>query len=183
MEGIEQLIHQATDTLAPTEARQQAFGKIVSNFENMAYGCAYAVLGDFHKAQDAAQEAFIEAWRNIDSLQDPKAFAGWLKRIVIRQCGRLTRRKALDTTPIEEALGVASDQADPYTEVEQQEVKALLHSAVKSLSEPERTTTTLFYIDGYTQPEIADALEVPITTVNMRLHRARKHLRAKMEQW
>ena len=62
MEGIEQLIHQATDVLAPIETRQQAFGKIVSNFQNMAHGCAYTVLGDFHKAQDAAQEAFIEAW-------------------------------------------------------------------------------------------------------------------------
>ena len=182
MEGIEQLIHQATDVLAPIETRQQAFGKIVSNFQNMAHGCAYTVLGDFHKAQDAAQEAFIEAWRSLDSLQEPKAFAGWLKRIVIRQCGRLTRRKALDTTPIEEALAVPSDQVDPYTEVERQEVKAIVHSAVKSLSEPERTATTLFYIDGYTQPEIANILEVPITTVNMRLHRARKHLKESLIQ-
>jgi RNA polymerase sigma factor (sigma-70 family) len=180
MDGIETLINQATNLDDPIEARQQAFGEIVNRFQDMAYGRAYAMLHDFHLAQDAAQEAFIEAWRNLHTLQEPKAFPGWFKRIVIRRCSRLTRRKSLDTAPLEDALNVTTGQPDPHTEAEQAEIKALVHSGIQSLSEPERTTTTLFYIDGYTQHQIADFLEVPVTTVNMRLHRARKRLKERM---
>ena len=180
MEGIEALIHLAANPDAPIQERQEAFGQIVNHFQDMAYGRAYAMLGDFHLAQDAAQEAFIEAWRNLPHLHDARAFPGWLKRIVIRQCSRLTRRRALATASLEAALDVPSSQPDPQTVAEETEVKEMVRHAVKSLSEPERTTTTLFYIDGYTQPEIANFLEVPVTTVNMRLHRARKHLKERM---
>ncbi len=45
----------------------------------MAYSCAYAVIGDFQLAQDAVQEAFITAYRDLDKLQKPNAFAGWLR--------------------------------------------------------------------------------------------------------
>ncbi len=59
---IESLVITATQTGVPLAQRLEAFGQIVVRFQDMAYGCAYALLGDFHLAEDAAQEAFLTAY-------------------------------------------------------------------------------------------------------------------------
>ena len=61
----------------------KAYGTIVQRFADMAYGYAYAILGDFHLAEDAAQEAFVEAYYNLARLREAAAFPGWLRRIVL----------------------------------------------------------------------------------------------------
>ena len=63
-----------------------AYGELVRRFQDMAYGYAYAIVGDLELAEDAAQEAFIEAYRCLPSLREPFAFPGWLKRIVFKHC-------------------------------------------------------------------------------------------------
>jgi len=54
-----------------------AFSGIVRKFQDMGYGCAYAILGDFHLAEDVTQEAFIEAYRNLPKLRSAAAFPAW----------------------------------------------------------------------------------------------------------
>jgi len=158
----------------------EAFGELVRRFQDMAYGCAYAVLGDFHLAEDAAQEAFLEAYRSLSSLSEPKAFPGWLRRIVLRRCNRITRRKSLPTAPIEAAEEVQSGEPDPAIVAEKMDMKDRVLAAIKALPENERMVTTLFYINGYSQNDIAQFLEVPVTTVKNRLHASRKRLKERM---
>jgi DNA-directed RNA polymerase specialized sigma24 family protein len=62
----------------------EAFTQIVCRFQAMAYGYAYAILGDLILAEDAAQEAFLEAHRKLDNLREPAAFPGWFRRIVFK---------------------------------------------------------------------------------------------------
>ena len=69
-----------------------AYGQIVGRFQDMAYGYAYSLLGDFHLAEDAAQEAFLEAYRKMDALKRAEAFPGWFRRTVWSQCQRELRR-------------------------------------------------------------------------------------------
>lgn len=90
-----------------------AFGEIVREFQNMAYGCAYAVLGDFHLAEDAAQEAYIEAFRTLSDLRDPQAFPGWFRRIVLGRCNRITRKRKLPTVRLDEAAAVGTTMDSP----------------------------------------------------------------------
>ena len=82
--------------LTPMVERAQAgdiaaFESLVKRCQNMAYGYAYAQLGDFHLAEDAAQEAFVDAYRLLGDLRAPAAFPGWLRRIIHKRCDRLTR--------------------------------------------------------------------------------------------
>jgi DNA-directed RNA polymerase specialized sigma24 family protein len=58
----------------------EAYRHVVRRFQGMACGYALALLGDHHRAEDAAQEAFVEAYRNIDGLNDPAAFPGWFRQ-------------------------------------------------------------------------------------------------------
>lgn len=78
-----------------------AFDRVVKQFEDMAVGYAYSLLGDFHLAEDAAQEAFIEAYFCLVNLNLPMAFPSWFRKIVFKQCDRIRRRKRLDTVPLE----------------------------------------------------------------------------------
>jgi DNA-directed RNA polymerase specialized sigma24 family protein len=71
--------------------RDGAFSELVKNFQDMAVGVAYSMLGDFHTAHDIAQESFLTAYVQIDQLENPDAFPGWFRQIVVHKCGRLLR--------------------------------------------------------------------------------------------
>lgn len=173
------------EELSQLVARSQAgdldaYGQIVGRFQDMAYGYAYSVLGDFHLAEDAAQEAFVCAYRSLAGLKERAKFPGWFRRIVFTSCQRLTRKAEVPTVMIDAAAGNASREPDPAALAETKEARDAILAAIKSLPEGERTATTLFYINGYSQAEIADFLEVPVTTVNNRLYASRKRLKERM---
>ena len=83
-----------------------AFGDLVRRFQDMAHGYAYSILGDFHLAEDVAQEAFIDAYCKLEALREPAAFPGWFRRIVFKHCDRITRKKEVATVPLEEGRQV-----------------------------------------------------------------------------
>jgi RNA polymerase sigma factor (sigma-70 family) len=158
----------------------EAYGEVVRRFQDLAYGYAYSVLGDFHLAEDAAQEAFIEAYRCLANLREPAAFPGWFRRIVFKHCDRITRQRLLEEGAAGEVAVAPSPEPSPPDVAERREMRDTVLQAVRALPEDQRTATTLFYINGYSQKEIADFLEVPVTTVNNRLHTSRRRLKERM---
>jgi RNA polymerase sigma factor (sigma-70 family) len=147
----------------------------------MAFACAFAVLGDVYLAQDTAQEAFVVAWQKLAQLREPAAFPGWFKRIVLTQCNRLTRCKRLQIVPLAEEVNASKIDPGPHASAERHDLLAKVLHAINALPENERLVTTLFYIDGYTQADIGDFLEVPVSTVNKRLYSARQRLKSNVE--
>jgi len=151
-----------------------AFGQIVRRFQDMAHGYAFSYLSDFHRAEDVAQEAFIDAYLKLPRLREPAAFPGWFRRIVRTHCHRAIRGKRVEAAPLDAALVVAATTGR----------KAELHeevlAAIRALPEHQRVAMTLFYINGYSQKEIAAFLEVPMTTVQKRLYDSRKKLKERM---
>lgn len=180
MEEISILIAKATAARAAQTEKSAAFGEIVRRFQDLAFAYAYAVLGDFHLAEDAAQEAFITAWRNLNQLRKPEAFPGWFKRIVFTQCNRLTRGKRVDLIAPDAIAELPAPDCDPYLAYEQRERQIRIYAAIRALPEHERMVTALFYISDYSQNEISAFLEVPVTTVKKRLFCARQKLREGM---
>jgi len=156
-----------------------AFGEVVVRFQDMAFGYAYSILGNAEDAQDAAQEAFIIAYRNLGDLRERERFAGWLRRIVLSAC-RAIGRKRVPTVPLAEAETIPSGAGDPDRVVEQQELRQLVHAAINSLSAPNRMATVLYYINGYGIQEVAQFLQVPAGTVKRRLHDSRQQLKERM---
>jgi RNA polymerase sigma factor (sigma-70 family) len=179
-DDVKYLIATATASHLALKEKNRAFDAIVRQYQDLAYGYAYAVLGQFELAEDAAQEAFLTAWRSLDQLREPEAFPGWLKRIVLTQCSRLTRGKQLDLVPLSSAAELPSLGPDPYRAAEQSELRARVATEVQALPENERVVTTLFYISEYSLKEIAVFLELPVTTVKKRLWSARQKLRHQM---
>src|SRR5712692_2486366 len=181
-DDITELISRATAARLARVEKGQAFGEIVRRYQDLAFACAYAVLGDFHLSEDAAQEAFLAAWRNLDELRQPGAFPGWLKRIVFSQCSRLTRSKRVATVALEVAGEMATGELDPLAAYTEQERRDEVLRAIRDLPEHERMVTALFYVGDYSQNEIAAFLEVPLTTVKKRLFAARQKLRDRLQE-
>ena len=180
VDEIRQLVIRAAAAHGDEADRLTAFGELVERFQDMVYGYAYSILGDFHLAEDAAQDAFVTAFRRLEQLRQPGAFPSWLRRIVRTTCGRLTRRTKIPTTPFDAAACAASRADDPARAVEGKEMRDEVLSAIRRLPEPQREVTTLFYINGYSHKDIAEFLEVPTTTVRSRLHASRRRLRERM---
>jgi RNA polymerase sigma factor (sigma-70 family) len=167
-EGIESLVKRAR------AGDLDAFGQIVRRFQDMAHGYAFSYLGDFHRAEDVAQEAFIDVYLKLPKLREPTAFPGWFRRIVRTHCHRAARGKRIEAASLDTVLEVAA--AVEQKVARDEEVLA----AIRALPEHQRVATTLFYINGYSQKEIAAFLEAPVTTVQKRLHDSRKKLKERM---
>lgn len=170
MTSLEGLIHRAR------EGDADAYEVIVRRFQDMAVGYSYSIIRDFQFAEDAAQEAFLEAYRNLDKLREPAAFPGWFRRIVFKQCDRITRARSFSIIPLDQEER-ASEEPTPADALEKREMTNKILTAVDSLPDHERAATMLFYISGYSQIEVAEFLDVPVTTIKKRLHSARNRLR------
>ena len=166
-----------------------AYDDIVLRFQDMAVGYASALLGDFHLAEDAAQEAFVGAWTELPRLNEPAAFPGWLKRIVFMRCNRVRRKRqpvAIEhaaaeslVTESQEAAG-SLVTADPGEELESRDEKTRVMGAIGRLPDEERMAVVLFYISTYSHQEVGSFLGLSASTVNNRLRSARKRLRKEM---
>ena len=151
---------------------RNAFGAIVHRFQDMAYGRAFAYLGDHGQAEDAAQEAFIDAYLHLDQLREPAAFPGWFGRMVVKHSDR-QRRSAKPIIRLDDAPDLVSREPDPLEAVLSRETECLIHEGMALLSREHREVIELFHLDGYTQQEVADFLDVPISTIKKRLYDAR----------
>jgi len=189
-EALRLLIGQARSSDVPLALRQDAFSALVERYQDAAYGYAYSLLGDPHLAQDATQEAFATAYRQIGELRAPGAFPTWLRRIVRTQCARLRRTKAPFAASLEVlrltdgGAGLVpldlDDAKDPVSAAEARELHDTVAGALRALPPHERVATVLFYISDYSQIEISRFLGVPVTTVKKRLQSARKRLQERM---
>ena len=177
MHEIEKLVTDARNGRLTKDDRQQAFAELVGEFYETAFRWAFTRLNDADLAQDAVQEAFVVAYQMLHQLKEAKAFAGWFKQIVLSQTYRLLR----DTRPLTQAIDLSQEmiasEPGPLALVENDELKERVMTAVQALPEKEQIVTRLFYLNGYSQKEIARLLELPLTTVKKRLQYARQNLR------
>ena len=157
-----------------------AYEELVRRFQGMAIGYAFAVMGDFHLAEDAAQDAFVEVYVSLGDLREAVAFASWLRRIVFKHCDRQRRRKRIKTAPLVAGADVVERDPGPAERIEAVELREAALDAVMSLPEHERIVTTMFYIEDRSHKEIAEFLEVPASRVKSRLHSARGRLKEKL---
>ena len=163
---------------------QKALDEVVNMISGYIYYYSLTVLGDEEQAKDAVQDILLTMLKKIDSLEDPKAFLGWIKTVTSNHCKtKLTRSKdniSLDDGTWE--LADCSDQICPSKAAESKEVCALVREAVKALPQLLRESVMMFYFNQMSVRQIADILEVNENTVKSRLYSARKTMKKYLEQ-
>lgn len=140
----------------------------------------YRILGDPHEAEDAAQEAFVIAYRSLGSWRGDGAFGAWLSRIAVRVALRqASRRRAVAwVDPVSQPERGATDQStDPATLAIRAEHSTDLRAAVARLDEPYRETIALRFFAERSLAEIAVETGRPLGTVKTHLHRGLLRLR------
>lgn len=157
--------------------RNAAFDHLVRDFQGMVYGVAFTRLSDRQLAEDAAQEAFLCAYKGIAQLRDARAFPAWLKRIALSHAEGVLRRQGPPLDSIDEAVAVASVDGLPEAELEAAELRQRVRLAVAALPEGERDVTAEYYLMGESQRAISERRNLPLSTVKKRLQYAREHLR------
>lgn len=163
----------------------EAFDLLVRRHETRAVSLAYRLIGDLESAHDAAQDAFVAAWRALPSFRGDAAFSTWLYRIVYNACVDLDkqrRRRAAVSLEDERSPGHGTREqqdgaAGPHELVEVSELQELVRQALLRLPLHHRTIITLFDIQGLTYEEIGSVMRAPLGTVKSRLNRARQALR------
>jgi len=156
----------------------EAFAPIVERYADAMFGVALARLGDFHDAQDVAQQALVEAFERLGGLKDPARLGAWLRSITIHRAIDHIRSKRPSWQV--KADMQAAPTLTPHDQMERRELRERTLAAVVALGDTLRETTTLFYINGYSVDQVAGMLDVPLGTVKRRLHDARKKLQKEM---
>ncbi len=153
-----------------------AFAEVVRRFAGMAQRIGVAMLGDRHRAEDAAQEAFIDAYLSLAKLRDPAAFPGWFRRIVLKHCERQIRSERGEV-PLVEVLQYGDGTPDLLDTIY---TRARLHKALAGLSQRQQVLLRLFYIEGYSQREIVEMVGWSLPAIKKQLFLARSQMREEM---
>lgn len=168
---------------------QNAFGEIVRRWERKIFALCFGMLGREDDARDAAQEAFIAAYRNLSNFRGEAKVSSWLHRIAVNQCLTTKRRQKTrsedfidDESREEERVFVAAARYSPANEAEQAERLKVVRQAVGALPNDLRQVVVMKEFEEMTFQEISETLELPLSTVKSRLYTALKQLRMRLER-
>jgi len=162
-----------------------AFNTLVLHYQNGVYSLAYRIMGEPAAAADATQDAFIAAFRRLDTYRGG-SFKSWLLRIATNACyDELRRRKrrpiaAFDDLPggdSDDGPALPADAPTPEQVVQQGELNRAIEQCIAALHADQRTVLILSDIEGLSYQEIADSAGVNLGTVKSRLSRARAGVR------
>lgn len=163
-----------------------AFNQIVRAYQAQVLRTAYRVLGDQAAAEDAAQDAFVSAFKHIRAYRGG-SFKAWLLRIVTNACYDQLRVKQRRPTASLDALLLDSDNPAPGADraapespqdfAERQELGAAIQNGLTTLPADQRVTLILVDIEGLSYDEAAETMQTNVGTVKSRLNRARAALR------
>jgi len=156
-----------------------AFGRLVHETQAMAYGVAKGVLRDAALAEDAAQEAYLRAFRRLRDLEDAASFAGWLRRIVITVALNMRRARRVMFLPLDDMLDVPVLDEDETTWTDLQ--RRHLAGALLTLTAVERLLCDRRYHGRWTTARLARDAGVDETVIRKRLQRIREKLRREIE--
>lgn len=173
------------------EGDLNAFNGLVLHYQNMAYNVAYRIMGEPDSADDAAQDAFISAYKKLHQYRGG-SFKAWLLRIVTNSCyDELRRRKRQPVTPLEPSTSdgdliespawIIDKGASPEEQVEQVELQAAIQNCINQLEEKFRVIMVLVDVENLDYQTAAKIAGLPVGTVKSRLSRARLRIQSCMQ--
>ena len=167
------------------EGDVSAYNRLVLHYQDIVYNVAYRIMNEPGAADDAAQEAFISAYKAIKRFRGG-SFKSWLLRIVTNSCyDELRRRKRRPQSSLEEiteefespAFLADQDSVGPEEHRQQVELMDAVQRCMEELPDEQRVATVLCDVEGYDYKEIADIMSTSLGTVKSRISRGRSKLR------
>ena len=153
----------------------EAFAEIITEHESMVYSLAYHFFHDRGRAEEIAQDVFLQLYRSLASLESPSHVVHWLRQVTTRRCIDQVRRTRLRAVSLEEAGEIAGKErsSDPL-------LGRKLRELIAALPEKQRMIVTLRYQEDLDPSEICNIVNLPVNTVKSHLHRALLALRRQL---
>ncbi len=171
------------------QGRTDAFGQLVTRYQERLFGTLVTMLGSVEDARDVAQEAFVQAYQKLDSFRGQSAFYSWLFRIALNSSVDHHRRQRRPTVSIDaarEQTGAEPTDLHPETSpsfsIERHEKQKLVQLALSKLSPEYRQVLILKEMEDFKYEEIAALVKIPVGTVRSRIHRGRAELKEILER-
>jgi RNA polymerase sigma-70 factor, ECF subfamily len=166
---------------------ESAFDVLVGRWEKRIRGAIYRIIGSEDDARDLCQEAFLKAYRSLSTFKREARFSSWLYQIALNLCrDRMRRRRGRTMVSLDELAegGTAMKMPGPSAldVLEERDVSRLVAAAIDSLAGEQREVIILKEYQDLTFLEIAQVLDVPISTVKTRLYRGLDQLRLRLER-
>lgn len=168
--------------VAAREGDRAAFAELIDRHACLLLAICRRGLGQSGLAEDAAQEATLQAWLNLDRLQQPERFGAWLMAIGMNMCHRIRRQRTQDAWSLEAMLGgryidgFMEARPGPEELAEAAELRAEVRRGIDGLPPGQRVAVLHFYLAGLTHTETAVLLGISVGAVKTRLHKARRSL-------
>ncbi len=158
---------------------RSAFAHLVERYQRPVYNMAYRMLGNPNDAEDAAQEAFLKAYRALGAYDPGRKFSTWLLSITANHCIDRLRRKKLQVVSLDGLppwRQLAAETVDPVRNVVRSERGVQIRALLQHLPEEYRLVLVLRYWHDLGYAEIAETTGESVSAVKSRLHRARRRL-------
>jgi len=172
-----------------------AFDRLVERHQGRVVRLARRFLGDLDAAMDAAQEAFVKAWKALPGFEGKARFSTWLTRITINQCRNELRKRgtvkhtrplSLDAkiggTEVSRVDALPASEGDPLKSMRSDEVGAAFDGVMANLDPEMREVLLLKEVEALSYEDMAEVLGVPLGTIRSRLHRARAEVARQLER-
>lgn len=170
-----------------------AFEELISRYEAKVYNLALRFTRNQEDAEEVSQDVFSTLYRKIDGFQGKSAFSSWLYRIIVNAAFmKLRKRKTQTTVSIEDLPPAVKEQCMDWdgsimsrsdTLSSNREVREILQGAINRLPEQYRAVFVLRDIDGLSNQEVGEILDISIPAVKSRLHRSRLMLRKRLSRF
>ena len=169
---------------------EQAFAELVRRHEHRVYGVCRRMLADPREAEECAQDAFVQAWRHLNRFEERAQLSTWLHRIAVNQALQRLRRRRLVEVDLDDHIGVldlmrrVDDWSTrPDIRAEDTAFRTHLDQRLMQLPDQLRVAVVLRDIEGLSNQEVADTLELSLPAAKARIHRGRMQLRAELSTW
>lgn len=153
---------------------------MVNRHKMMVFNLAYRLLGNYHVAEEAAQDTFVKAIQSINSFRNESRFTTWLYRICYNTCITYKRRKSFELSELLDSNSNSYFAENNSGSMENKDRAVYLKKALNGLDPDEATIVNLFYIEDTPTSEIASIVGISEGNVRIKLHRARRKLREKL---
>ncbi len=164
------------------QGSDEAFTQLVETYQTHVYNLCYRMLGEAEAAEDAAQETFLRAYQHLHRYDRKRPFGTWLLSIAAHYCiDRLRRRKfSMSSIDQDEEEGgyelPDTDTPSPESEAIYGEQRQQMQAVLKRLDSVDRAAIIMRYWNDCSEVEIAESLNLTVSAVKSRLHRARRAL-------
>lgn len=169
-----------------------AFEELVNKYKHQIYNLAYRLLGNREEARDVSQEAFFRAYKSLNKYKITYSFFTWIYTISINVCrNHLKDNKKMYMVPLESSpsmeegdfeLPISSEDLTPEEILHKKRNSDRIQQIINRLPKKYRSVVVLKYIHGLQYNEIANIVNLPLGTVKIQIHRARKALKELWEE-